>query len=763
MSPLENDVIDNTQIDCEFKKVAPIRPSVFFLVGDFSEEEVAEVQKKTIDRVTSTALHRLFSIKRIAEIDDQKMDEFINQLKPFLTNEFWSGLLSDELIEREDLPGIGKLPSINIFLVFNNIRGKNPGIIEKFNAIAKRIEAYLTNKAVYNFSLILIGKQKISIDKVKEYFPKFKISEENTRGIRVDDELVKECLVNIILALIYTDYLDDLFKEVLKRDCWIYIGASSIFVDFHSMSERINNAVIKTTLNTFFENALNENQKGILNNAIKKSVSETTKQLLKGSVEQLQDDLDIVLDQNEVISSEIRKGRDLSRVISGPKLFTIDYLSNKFKTKTDNIYARARMVADEENKNHIRLLENIWEGNFETEKPLTNSIYNSAAMPSGFTSLSFGVNKYIETLKKTIDVLQKNKKVDPAPLITEEFFNSKAEEMIFYQKTGRVAIERYFRRFASIPGTLVYLIPLIPLIYFLLTSVFHENDILALILSLGITLLIGAGEFVFWEVKRTNKENALQFKWGDDLTFQEKHNLSIAKMIIDLYLAIIAKIHKNFRYQMIKSLSEFEQFLATFQKNAEENLRKLEVFFLSYAESNIEPGTDIYKTEEFATMRLQQISYCEESTNSVLSKLEADHSNYKDYREYLFREYLINSLFKELDPNQVIQVISDESKKIISSTIDLGHVQTFVLSDEIEQLAKGKRWFWLEQKADPLGRLNEKEARGIQFCHYCVGDNAALEGAYGKYSNFWPKAAKVKQSALMNEMQCIRGIIVAGE
>ena len=766
MLNLENELPETNPPEDSFQTIPPVKPSVFYLCGDFSEEDTSLIWQQVSSHVSDSSLLRLVSINYIPSINEQKLDGFTQVLEPFLTNDYWSDLFQGGILNREDLPGIGKLPSINIYLVLNFSGDTNSSMIDNLKAVSNRIKRFLKDKSNFNLSLILVGKKDISLEIIRDFFPKFKISEENTRGIAVEMGHVQECLITFMLSLVYSNQLEvinNLSRSALKSsDFWIYIGASSILVDFHAMREHINKLALKEVLSSFLETELNQPQKSCLKAVVEKRVNDSSIEQLNSSIEVLSMDMNFEREKGQIISSEIRHGSELYVKVRDPKKFTVEYLVGYFNQKTALLTEKSSITAGAEAQKHFNLLETILNGNLNPGiQGDEGSIFQTGHIPAGLSALIYGLEQLINTLNKVKDVSINNNPVSPVRLTSEAFYRAKSEEFLFYYKNGRIAIQRFFRRFASLPGTIVFLLPLIPLVYFALSSFFNLSQILSLVIGTIATLLIGSIEYILWEIKRTNKEYYLRFKWSDELTLKEKYQLSITKMITDFFLGIVAKINKDLRLQLISKLGEFNKFIQEFNNRIERSLQNLSVFFLSYRDKDFEAGTDVYKTEEKATLKLQKISYCEESAASVTSKLKLDHPEYNSYRDFIFREYVLKSITEKRNPKAILEKITKDISKLVDATIRIGHVQTYVLSDEINQLDEGKKWHWLDQKAVPFGRLTEQESHGMQFIFYCIGDEASLIGAYGKYSKFWPANAVINQSALINELQCIRGIMVS--
>ena len=766
MSPSETSNPNVEEQAAEFHPVPRVVPTLYILCGSFSKTETDELTRSFFTRIDNDAMKLAGKILRLPDLQPRTLDSINSELEKMLAHEYWEALMLKGVVTREDLPEIDKLASINIAVVYkSNPDDANVG--QDLEKVCAKVNSFLRNRARYTLALIHFGRKLLPMANVSDYWPRFKVSDESNKGIRNEEGRDTETLTTLMLAIAFSGLLRMALGQLREfshsADTWVNIGASALLVDIFSMKEYARNLLLLDVFQSFVGKETSQPEKQLLENILSGHFAESTTNLVTAVTSDLADEIRLTQDGNDITQAELlphaeaykkmRATKDLNS--EQEKKAFIQALVQTFTRKSQKIEATLQKRADEEASRHFEVLQAVLDGSIVDKSFLYKAkVLSGTQPPAGFPAFVVGVEQLIELMRNCEDLKLCSRPVIPSPLTTENYFQLKSAEIYDHFRSGGIGIERFFRRFASPLGTLVLLLPVIPLLYFVLPMFLHISELQSLLISSIAVVVGGAVEFAWWEIKKHNQVSNLYISADNTQSSEEKFFNSIHSQVIEFVLRIAAKWLRGYRLEVLSKMTTLQRYVLKVQKLIRENIFSNEVYFKSHA------GSGFFTKEEKATIKLLNLTYCQELAESVRSTLKQDHGDYNDYRAYILQKGIIEAINTIKKPSAVIEMVEAEVNEKINAQFKSGHVQPYVLAEENEQLKEGKKWWWLEQKAIPSGRIAEGTPIEKKFTFLPIGDDAALVTAYGQNSTFWPKDAQVTQLALRNELQCIRGLVV---
>ncbi|MPM20422.1 hypothetical protein SDC9_66852 [bioreactor metagenome] len=397
---------------------------------------------------------------------------------------------------------------------------------------------------------------------------------------------------------------------------------------------------------------------------------------------------------------------------------------------------------------------------------------------NGFKALGYSIDQSIDLVQHLPDIQQNGKKIAPNTLQSEYFWQVAAEADSAYIRNLLRRFDRFNKEIAPWHFGIAIAIIGWPLLYTIMDTLFKWPNSATIFVSALTTLLFNLVGFVIWRIRA---QKMLRIMKKD-----------IANSLSSRVLGIVAKILHDYQLLSISQLKKVQFVFRDVDKALAESSISQNTLHL---DENIIPATDegmiypvdiskrIFGTEQILVQNeysqewpslsgeVVEIWRNEENSSAILSwKSEArKNANVEASRENEFFHSVETAVITKgllplfEDPASYLDVIKLFKEKAKTSADVVFKPQLLdinLLADEDLKIANGKKWKWLFQHALPLGG-GDKEFKNLQQQTFMlVPNNDILNSITGKNSKYWDGDWKVVVSSKLNELACIRIVII---
>lgn len=770
-------------------KTSYIKPTIVINCGSISDTERSWIQQNVRQRLPFDLPLEAVRWDNIESIEDVSAERVKRLAIPLLQWDFRAKMVS--LGYAIDVPTHEHPISLQIIVIFQI--GENDdvdGSQQFLKKLATATKDSLSDSVEYSIMLIAMGDGDMNSGDYAEYWPRIRLNKITPGGALTTVEVVMEVCTTLVVALIASELVNLIEYQVdinSETPDWIWAGTSSLIVDLFRMKEFLHQIILGKLIQPLIEVQLTPETRLLIDEEMDK-ISETGQsQLLKSAlsitsnydwqgecqgrqVTRLKLKHDCSLRQKIYLSIS-----DLSEESTPIKIMPYNDLTEELSTHY--ILARDALVqnmSDPANTNYQRFFDVIGflldrSAALESNGEIPLSLQEE--WPKGLPAAIYAGKRFCTNLQNGPDLAFQAQGLVARHLIGSDGFLKTigaSDSMVVQANSWQ--FNRILRTFLSKLGLLLKLIPAWPLLTGILISL-SGWDIERSALTSGLLLFaIGAVEIsIYCLPAQSELETATAGSNGKLPARILQNNLAFFKLLIELLperrrreklrvqcedaiahsflLHTVAKVLRDYRVLVIARLKDVLFTLEQLQDLLHQSFTDV-LGRTASSYDRLSAETTIYRLVDF--------NRCLEWAEYAIVAANATQKKYSSATAALVAEHILPMLKRPTSARHVFEKIDQEAERLTLEYFNQDALQSYVLADRKEEasLREGKKWKWLSQQNQLLGRTASSNAKS--FTVILIENDAALEGASGNHSKHWDANWLIARSRLTHEIICIR-------
>jgi hypothetical protein len=715
-------------------------PALIFFLPGIDSLKINFIQENLLGRLGK---ERFDSLLWFEIFDDQQQGKINRSIKRISSQQYWDRLIQLNLVDDKFNLDLDLHPKANLIFIADASTYKDTTKLLALTTFINLCKKQLAKKIDLSIILISFGNRLPDGNTANMFWPRIQLTDINQNNLEnFGWEDGKTAIANLLMGFTSCNLNEKISGEFTNRG-WLIFGASSVIVDLSAMKEYMRFKISEVLIKSLISEPLNPQEQLKVKELIDKHLASESENLFKESLKILDDDFYYKSSNSNIYDIRIKSSSDFRQLIFSPEFEdSFNLLSNSYehiRGKSFSILGKPAMV---QYQDHISLIGKLIDKDYTTQ---FSGEYLDADqqenLSCGLRTAHFALSYWSRVPHKAPgEFFWEKNLVIPEPVKGGKAIRLLADEDVYYLREQKSILNHFSDSLANIPGILLLALPLVPLLGEYLTIRFVNSKITAYLIALGSIILLSLIPFYYFRglLNRRKKE------------YRNSAENRISSTSVRLLSQVMHMYQKVVMERILGIKVDLESLIAGIDRLQSVITREL-INSAKAKDEDLNPQTrTIYEMADYQSCD----KWIEQSINYL--QVEREHGN--EFGKTFLANQLFPNLFNRSNIEPAYSLIFKKANSLVDQYFQPDFLHTYQLAFQKGDLREGKLWKWLVEKSTPLGVNPVAKSKNLIFLSIrdSTEDRAALAGAYGKNSEYFPQDAKLIDASLSYEISCFQ-------